>query len=430
MIEKDEPNNMFDDTLFSDDQPPKKNPTKDSNETADTDEEIIELTDPDDTPATESEEEVIEPADFLDELSEDETSFTDKLTGTIPPSDDNDDIIELTDTADVPAKETNNPNVAASSGGTPSSEDKDLFIFTDSQDEAIIQDDDILSDTVFANELPPEGSQPIDSDLEIPSQETKEAVPEEGNIFDDTVFAKEPSEDNDQELAVLTEIDEKSPQIENGMLNDTVFSSDTLDDSDEELAVLNKPDKGTEPLTDDASANIDSDMVLLDDSQDETATEKENEFIQVDSEATSSEITPESGPLEIESARDSDIADSLGMDLDINVSPSRDTKGKDDFELTIETDLDSLKPEATPFEAETPVDMGANAVQMDQPGQDSSSESFQIQPDQLEEAVEKAIIKLFSGKIDNMIVDVIEKVVKTDIEKIKKELLKGTMDDL
>jgi hypothetical protein len=428
MTEKDEPNNIFDDTLFSNGQSSKKNPAEGPNEPSDNDEEIIELADPDETSSAELEEEVIEPADFLDELTEDETNFAAQRTGVIPPADNDDDIIELTDAAEAPAEGTRSANEASSSGGPPPSDDKDLFIFTDSQDEAIIQDGDILSDTVFANELPPEDGQATDTGAGIPPQETKDTKTPDNTIFDNTIFAKEPSEDNDQELAVLTEIDEKPPQIENGMLNDTVFSSDSnesLGNSDEELAVLTELDESPEPPTDQELANIDSDVVLLDDTQAETAIEKEDDLIQLDS-----ETMPESVPLELESTQDSDIADSLGMNLETNASLSQNAKEIDEVELTIEPDLDGLKPEATPFESETPIDMSVNTAQMDQFNQSTSSEPIHIQPGQLEEAVERVIVKLFSGKIDSMIMDVIEKVVKTDIEKIKKELLKGTMVDL
>ncbi|MCJ7772601.1 MAG: hypothetical protein MUP22_05650, partial [Desulfobacterales bacterium] len=70
-----------------------------------------------------------------------------------------------------------------------------------------------------------------------------------------------------------------------------------------------------------------------------------------------------------------------------------------------------------------------DTAQIDQQKQTVTSEPFSIQPDQLEELVEKVISKMFGKKIDSKIMDVIERAVKTDIEKIKKELLKGATDD-
>ena len=430
MTEKDGPDKMFGKTIRLEDQPF----MNDNKEIQDSDEEIIELTDPDKVSIPESEEEIIEPADFLDELSVDDTNFADQDIAKIPSFDDDEDIIELTDTVGEKPKGTNISQKTSSSDSSLTSDDKDLFIFTDSGNEAFLEDDDILSDTVFADEPSKGNFQHIDREPDVFTQEKEAPAKEDISIFDDTVFANEPSE-ADKELAVLSEIDDTSQQIENGMFSDTVFTHESLKNDEEELAVLaeiddNKMDEenvtdSSSGFTDEPSLDNDNDMVLLEDTESESLIgDVEEGFIQSD---TSDHA--EGGQLEIEAATDGDIADSLGMDLESKVRLSEDAEIEDDIELIVEPELENLKPGAKQFEPGAFEGIEFDTAQIDQQKQTVSSEPFSIQPDQLEELVEKVISKMLGKKIDSMIMDVIEKAVKTDIDKIKKELLKSATDD-
>jgi hypothetical protein len=430
MKEKEGPDKLFGETNPSENQLSINDKKENSNEIQDNDEEIIELTDPDDTTIQESEEEIIEPADFLNDLSEDDTTFFDQADSKEPSLDDNDDIIELTDNIIEPPTGTSNSIKAEkpTSDSPPPSDDKDLFVFTDS--EAFIDDKDILSDTVFADEPSKANDQNINEEQGILAREKKEPASEDSRILDDTVFANELSENNDEELAVLAEIDDQSPQIENGMFKDTVFSSKSSEINDEELAVLAEPEdnkNGKGNSTDNAAAFVDeppaddgSDMILLEDIESETANDENEIFIQTDIDNST-----EGKQLEIENARDNDITDSLGIDLESNINLSEEVKAENEITSAIDPELNNLESGLGQFKTEASKGMEYNATQEDQQNQPIS-----IQPDQLEKTVEKVITKMLTKNIDKIIIDVIEKAVKTDIEKIKKELLKGTTDDL
>jgi len=70
-----------------------------------------------------------------------------------------------------------------------------------------------------------------------------------------------------------------------------------------------------------------------------------------------------------------------------------------------------------------------NTVAMDEEEEvDFFTGNLPITPDQLEKALERVIRKIFSEKIEGMLVDVIEKVVKQEIEKLN-ILLEDTADD-
>jgi len=350
-----------------------------------------------------------------------------------PSIDEDEDIIELTDTATEKPEDTNIPKEVSPSESSLPFEDKDLFVFTDSGNDAFIEDDDILSDTVFADEPFKETDQEVDKERNILSRGEKEPTIEDISIFDDTVFANEPSKD-DEDLAVLTEIDDTSQQIENGMFNDTVFSGDLLE-NDEELAVITETetnktneenvDGGPSVSIDRPSSNDDNNMVLLEDTESESLTGEIDEgFIQPDA------LSYDEGEqLEIETATDGNIADSLGMDLESKISLTEDSETEGNIKSAIEPDLENLVIETEEFETEKHENIERDTSQVDLQKQPVSPEFFSIQPEQFEKVVENVIKKMIAEKIDSILIDVIEKAVKTDIEKIKQELLKGTTDD-
>ncbi len=410
MEKKDELDKLFGQTDPLDDQLAMNDKKDHLDEVQDNDEEIIELTDPDDTPVAESDEEIIEPADFLDDLSVDDTTFVFQAES----DDADDDIIELTETASEPPEHTVNSKEGLSAGRDLTSNGKDLFIFTDTKDEAYIDDDDILSDTVFSGSTSKPDDLRMNKDLDILTQKKKDLSREDSSMFDATVFAKELSE-NDDEFSVLAQINDKLHPIEKDMFNDTVFSNESLN-NDDELAVLTEP-KDNKIITDrsaaftDASA-LDSNLVLIEDTQIEPPP-KEESFIQSDIARSTEKVS-----LEIESATDRDIADSLGMDLE----------SEKDLFMNIETEDDNKLTIVSESEYDTRRERFENGRELNKAQLHPLQQS--IQSDQLEAALEKVIKRIFTGKIDTMIADIIEKAVKTDIEKIKKELLKGTADDV
>jgi hypothetical protein len=57
------------------------------------------------------------------------------------------------------------------------------------------------------------------------------------------------------------------------------------------------------------------------------------------------------------------------------------------------------------------------------------SESLSIPQDQLEQALERVIKKLYADKIETILVEVIEKTVKAEIERVKTLIRDATGDD-
>jgi len=217
-------------------------------------------------------------------------------------------------------------------------------------------------------------------------------------MFNDTVFSGGPPENNDEELAVLADLENEKTDAE-------LFTRDT------------------ESFVERSVEDTDSDMVLLEDAEIESPAVDEA-FIESDDIPSSQSET-----LEVESSADKDIADSLGMNLESENSLTMDSEARDEMKLDIEPDLEDAGTEPIPFGTETIEDREVDSRQIDLPTGTDSPQPVSFQPEQLEAVIEKVIKKMLGQKIDRLIIDIIEKAVQTDIEKIKKELLKGTTED-
>lgn len=427
MTEKNGPDEMFEGSISSE---------KDhsaNNEIKDTEEEIIELTDPEESlPSGNQEEEIIEPADFLDELSVSDTDMDESEEIEQQPFGSENDIIELTDSVEESGDADEISWGQAGNDIDASTEDKDLFIFTDSEDEAILEDDDILVDTVFANES---SGEPESIDDKAPAGVTsgeKEAAPEGIDMFDNTVLADESTGNDDEELAVLTEIEDKPGQEESGMFNDTVFAGGLTEGADEELSVLTEindsgeenGDTGVISFTDEALTDSDRDLVELE--------EAEEGILSGEEEAGGTEnfIHDTEKITEMEIGKENDIADSIGMDFEPKITLSKDLTQDEIVGPGIEPESEEIKSELETLKSDAiNKDRAVPPLPESRPNQTISLEPFSIPQEQLEAALEKVIHKMFSDKIDGIIIDIIEKAVKNDIENIKKELLKGAAED-
>jgi len=130
----------------------------------------------------------------------------------------------------------------------------------------------------------------------------------------------------------------------------------------------------------------------------------------------------ESTRVEIEGLSENDIADSLGMNLEPSIESLKDAGAGDAVEITIEPEIEQFGP------------AGLNSTDSGTPGIDqqmeaASSAPVSIPPDQVEAALENVIRKMFGPRIDTVIIEAIEKAVRSDIEKIKKELIRGASED-
>ncbi|MBA3018339.1 MAG: hypothetical protein KJ550_05085 [Proteobacteria bacterium] len=180
-----------------------------------------------------------------------------------------------------------------------------------------------------------------------------------------------------------------------------------------------KDDEDIIDLTDIASGT--EDIEFPDYTDEATNASEEEKIAELDDDILENTIKLEDNPdedIEIDHYLDNEFADSTEADLD--------------SELDVSKDL-SLEPEEESYElgqliADIVEDTQQEGVHEKKTTSDTP-ESINLSPEQVDEALERVIKKMYADKIDSMLTEVIEKTVTKEIEQLKALLLEDTKID-
>ena len=125
--------------------------------------------------------------------------------------------------------------------------------------------------------------------------------------------------------------------------------------------------------------------------------------------------------LDIEENKEEDLFDSLGMNLEPELQGST-SSDELDFNLSTQELSDAIDLLDAKLAEEPPADGPDEAAK-------PTALPATISETQLENALENVIRKMFAEKIDVLINEAIEKTVSAEIEKLKNELLKDTIEE-
>ncbi len=141
--------------------------------------------------------------------------------------------------------------------------------------------------------------------------------------------------------------------------------------------------------------------------------------------------------------KEESFADSLGMTLDSETEPSGDwtqPEEPDDIYKTQEildeisqfdtVEDSALHKQSDPITIKVQDPATENRLEIDSLEQDVSTDISSISPEQLELAVERVVKKMFAEKIEGVLVQVIEKTVTKEINRLKNILLDETSGDV
>ncbi|MCJ7615669.1 MAG: hypothetical protein MUO43_03935 [Desulfobacterales bacterium] len=171
-----------------------------------------------------------------------------------------------------------------------------------------------------------------------------------------------------------------------------------------------KDDEDIIDLTDIVSGTEDIDDIEFSDYKDEATSASEEEKIP---ELDDDILGDPDKDIEIDHYLDDEIVDSADLDSESDVSKDLSLEPEEEsYELgqLIADVVENTQQEAA-YEKKTPSD---------------TPEPITLSPEQVDEALERVIKKMYSDKIDSMLTEVIEKTVTKEIERLKDLLMEDT----
>jgi hypothetical protein len=373
-------------------------PKTEAQEAGEEDDDLIELTDhvsmEDDAAEGEIKLPKDEPVDF--EIEDKETE---------------EDLFTLTDDAMVETGDDEDLSLSEEEISLQDKEDEELFSLSDDMPFEAEDDDDDMS---FEAEDDDGLLKPIDeSGLDLEEEESPISL----------VGATD-NDQRDDEIIEITEFDDQIPTEDQDKFD--LADNDDQTDSDEEdfLELLDVEEESPEE---------DEDHIDFDAAEDEMDdAEIENFF--------SESFDEEKEEIEFDQKVEDEVAESLGMDLESDLEMTEDTTDEDiDFKFDTEVitdkkdELDTILFEST--SAASVIGTDEETPEADEPPIEDVEETAEvadlgtISNQQIEDAIERLIQQNYSEKIEAIIVQVIEKAVSNEIEKLKDMLFKDITDN-
>jgi hypothetical protein len=380
------------------------------------------------------------------------------------------DTAELKDSAPQTADEISNM-IEADKSLEESIELTDLDSEADVKDVSSDEAQKDESDTVELTEL---DSETIDKELgelnldfkDAGQAETAELTPDQevldqesvldldNEIVDDTVEM--------QDIAQApSELPEHTEQVEDTLADNLELTDSDKDIIDEEisLGLDAEPESETTQFEDDVAAREEElplDLSAETLAEDTVVTGVESKFADQDLDQQPSEKPPvttedfadrnddtreeESG---LDFGKEESLADSLGMTLDSETEPSGDWKQPEEPDEIYKTQeiLDeisqfdtveesALHKQSDPITIKVKDPATENRLEIDSLEQDGAADLSSISSEQLDLAVERVVKKMFAEKIESVLVQIIEKTVTKEINRIKNILLDETSSDV
>ena len=292
----------------------------------------------------------------------------------------------------------------------------------------------------------------LDDDLDLDLDDDNEVIPLDGLNGIDT--------GDDDDIIEITEFDEHFPVDGEALLKQTGFLDGKADDEDDYLELIDVDDEGvpedeelvefsdmpagaddekldrffSEDLLDDSLQTPEPESVFNDELEDRLLQDEFSESIFNDEPETRAgfgeavmEDEMESGEKETEPAPESETTVSEDEDFDINYDAGEIAQQVDRLDTFLYEDstdepvvasLDVNRDE----EEETDLQESQTSPEPD--------ESLPIPPGQIDAAIERVINEKFSGKIEEIIYEVIEKAVAKEIDRLKDSLTgNSSIDD-
>jgi hypothetical protein len=310
--------------------------------------------------------------------------------------------------------------------------------------------------------------------LEALSEETD--YPESvTHLADDLAFEEEDEDEDQAEISPLVDEQPLKADAANEVVEITEFD-DILSEETNEMITLSDVSEELEPeeefleLIDVEEDDLTEEDNVLEMDKETEREEIENEIIQFDGPSADVEDVELEDfindsldeEIRIDDDFDDDLTSSLGIEAESEINLADQASGTEEFDFNIDSSeisekidrldtifFDDSEPE-TEFDEDAESDAEAIEAAVSDTGDETENEDIEIadlepsgvpppvfgqaglevaSQEHIEKSIERIIQQNFSGKIESMITEIIEKAVSNEIDRLKKTLLENSNDE-